>query len=97
MQIWRNPDDFPADLGRTVITIGNFDGCHLGHQHVLRRAWEVATELGGLPVVAVTFDPHPMAVLRPDHAPSMLTTLEERAALLAENGADHVVAIPFNR
>jgi len=97
VQIWRTPDDVPADLGRTVITIGNFDGCHLGHQMVLRRARAVATELGGLPVVAVTFDPHPMAVLRPEHAPSMLTTVEERAALLAEAGADHVVVIPFDR
>ncbi|WP_110205041.1 bifunctional riboflavin kinase/FAD synthetase [Nocardioides daejeonensis] len=97
MQIWRNPERVPADLGPTVVTIGNFDGCHLGHQHVVRRAREVAADLGGLPVVAVTFDPHPMAVLRPDHAPSMLTTVEERAALLADAGADHVVVLPFDR
>lgn len=97
MQIWRNPDDVPADLGRTVLTIGNFDGCHLGHQMVLRRTREVAAELGGLPVVALAFDPHPMAVLRPEHAPSMLTTVEERAALLAEAGADHVMFFPFDR
>ena len=50
-----------------------------------------------LPVVAVTFDPHPMAVLRPDHAPQMLTTLEERAELLAEAGVDDVLALPFDR
>lgn len=97
MQIWREPDDVPTDLGRTVVTIGNFDGCHLGHQLVLKRAREVADEHGGLPVVALTFDPHPMAVLRPDHAPSMLTDMEERGALLLQHGADHVAAIPFSR
>ena len=97
MQIWRTPDDVPADLGRTVLTIGNFDGCHLGHQLVLRRTQEVAAELGGLPVVALAFDPHPMSVLRPEHAPSMLTSVEERAGLLAEAGADHVMFYPFDR
>ena len=54
----------PADLGRTVLIIGNFDGVHLGHRHVVRRAREIA-DAEGLPVVAVTFDPHPIAVLRP--------------------------------
>ena len=68
VQIWRSLDEVPADLGRTVVVIGNFDGVHLGHQHVLARAREVADE-DGLAVVAVTFDPHPMAVLRPEHAP----------------------------
>lgn len=79
------------------MTIGNFDGCHLGHQQVIRRARAVAAEHGGLPVVAVTFAPHPMAVLRPEHAPVMLTTLEERAALLHAAGVDHVLVIPFDR
>ncbi len=50
----------------------------------------------GVPLVAVTFDPHPMAVLRPEHAPSMLTSLEERAVLLREAGVDHVFALPFD-
>jgi riboflavin kinase/FMN adenylyltransferase len=97
VQIWRSLEDVPADLGRTVVTVGNFDGVHLGHQHVLARARETARELGGLPVVAVTFDPHPMAVLRPEHAPSTLTTLEARAALLEAAGADRVLAVPFDR
>lgn len=95
MQIWRSLDEVPADLGRTVVVIGNFDGVHLGHQHVLARASEIA-EHDGLPVVAVTFDPHPMAVLRPEHAPVQLTTIEVRAELLAEAGADHVLAVPFD-
>ncbi|WP_343991825.1 bifunctional riboflavin kinase/FAD synthetase [Nocardioides dubius] len=97
MEIWRSPQEVPSDLGGAVVTIGNFDGCHLGHQLVVRRAREVADEAGGLPVVAVTFDPHPMAVLRPEHAPVMLTTLEERAELLRQAGVDHVLVIPFDR
>ncbi len=82
MRIWRSLDDVPADLGRTVLVVGNFDGVHLGHQHVVRRAREIALDLGGLPVVAVTFDPHPMAVLRPEHAPVMLVATERRCELL---------------
>jgi riboflavin kinase/FMN adenylyltransferase len=97
VQIWRSLAEVPTDLGRTVATVGNFDGVHLGHQHVLRRAGEVARELGDLPVVVVTFDPHPMAVLRPDRAPARLTTLEARAALLAEAGADDLLVVPFDR
>jgi riboflavin kinase / FMN adenylyltransferase len=95
VQIWRSLDEVPADLGRSVVVIGNFDGVHLGHQHVLARASEIARR-DGLPVVAVTFDPHPMAVLRPEHAPVQLTTIEVRAELLAEAGADHVLAVPFD-
>lgn len=97
MQIWRSLDEVPGDLGRTVVVIGNFDGVHLGHRRVLARAHEIAGELGGLPVVAVTFDPHPMAVLRPEHAPTTLTTMEVRADLLGEAGADGVLAVPFDR
>ena len=96
MEIWRSLADVPADLGRTAVVIGNFDGVHLGHRQVLARARGLADERG-LAVVAVTFDPHPMAVLRPEHAPTQLTTIERRAELLAEAGADHVLALPFDR
>lgn len=97
MRVWRDVSEVPADLGRTVVTIGNFDGVHLGHQHVVARAREVAAAQGVGHVVAVTFDPHPMAVLRPDHAPVMLTTLDERLRLLDEAGADDVLVLPFSR
>ncbi|GAB3767778.1 riboflavin kinase/FMN adenylyltransferase [Nocardioides ginsengisegetis] len=96
MHIWRSTDEVPGDLGRTAVVIGNFDGVHLGHRHVLSRARELADEQG-LTLVAVTFDPHPMAVLRPEHAPTMLTTLEHRAELLVAAGADAVLAVPFDR
>ncbi|HEX7717651.1 MAG TPA: bifunctional riboflavin kinase/FAD synthetase [Marmoricola sp.] len=96
MRVWHSLDEVPADLGRTAVVIGNFDGVHLGHQHVIRRAREVA-DADGLRVVAVTFDPHPMAVLRPDHAPQTLTDLDTRCRLLAEAGADDVFVIEFSR
>lgn len=101
MRVWRSIAEVPADLGRTTVTIGNFDGVHLGHQHVVRRAREVAGEVGAAGeadrVVVVTFDPHPIAVLRPEHAPPTLTTIETRLALLAAAGADDALVIPFDR
>jgi riboflavin kinase / FMN adenylyltransferase len=96
VQIWRSLDDVPADLDRTAVVIGNFDGVHLGHQHVIREA-RAAADAEGLRVVAVTFDPHPMAVLRPEHAPTTLTDLATRAGLLQTAGVDDVLALPFDR
>ena len=97
MQIWRDVDDVPADLGRTVVSIGNFDGVHLGHAHVLREARASAARLGIDTVVAVTFDPHPMAVLRPEHAPPTLTSIHTRARLLEGAGVDAILVIGFDR
>jgi riboflavin kinase/FMN adenylyltransferase len=96
-RVWRSLEEVPVDLGRTVVTVGNFDGVHLGHQLVIRRAREVAAELGLQRVVAVTFHPHPIAVLRPEHAPPTLTTVESRVALLADAGVDDVLVVPFSR
>jgi riboflavin kinase / FMN adenylyltransferase len=95
--VWRSLDEVPADIGRTVVTVGNFDGVHLGHQHVIRRAREVAAERDVSRVVAVTFDPHPFAVLRPEHAPPTLTTIETRVGLLGDAGVDAVLVLPFDR
>ncbi len=96
MQVWRTLAEIPDDRGRSVVVIGNFDGVHRGHRTVIDRARALANR-DGLEVVAVTFDPHPMAVLRPEHAPSALTTLPDRAALLRDAGVDHVFALPFSR
>ena len=97
MQIWRTFGEVPTDLGRTVVTVGNFDGVHQGHVRVVNRACELSRELEAPRVVVATFDPHPMAVLRPEHAPVALSTIEERAALLGAAGADDVLVIPFSR
>jgi len=97
MRVWTSLDEVPAELGRTVVTIGNFDGVHLGHRHVVARAREVAGQLGVDHVVAVTFDPHPIAVLRPEHAPVTLTSIEQRVELLGDAGVDDVLVVPFSR
>jgi riboflavin kinase / FMN adenylyltransferase len=97
VRVWRSAAEVPADLGRTVVTIGNFDGVHRGHQRVVRRAREVADGLGAAAVVAVTFDPHPMVVLRPEQAPPVLTSVERRAELLAAAGVDALFVIRFDR
>jgi riboflavin kinase / FMN adenylyltransferase len=96
MLVWRSLDDIPSDLGPSVVTVGNFDGVHRGHQYVLRRAREVAAESSAT-VVAVTFDPHPMQILLPERAPMRLTTIERRVDLLGDAGADHVLVLPFTR
>ena len=53
MAVWRSFEEVPDDLGRTVVTVGNFDGMHLGHQHVVRRAREVASEVGVLSLIHI--------------------------------------------
>ena len=95
MTTWRSFDDVPADLTASGVTVGNFDGVHRGHRAVIDRARAAADRLD-VPLVAVIFDPHPMAVLRPEHAPSMLSSVDERASLLEQAGVDHVFALPFD-
>jgi len=92
VQRWYGPQEGPN--GRTVVTIGVFDGVHRGHQRVLARAAEQARELD-VPLVAVTFDPHPDEVTRPGSRPARLTTPAHRAELLAGCGAAYVFALPF--
>jgi riboflavin kinase/FMN adenylyltransferase len=96
VKAWRDVAEVSADDKPSVVTIGNFDGVHRGHRHVVARARELAERLGGLPVVAVTFDPHPMRVIRPDLAPLALTTLDQRVSLLGSAGADDVLVLAFD-
>jgi riboflavin kinase/FMN adenylyltransferase len=80
---------------RVVVALGNFDGVHLGHQAVLRRAVEEGRKRG-VRVVAATFDPHPRVVLTPGWQPKLLTTLGLRREALLRYGADEVWVIPFD-
>lgn len=86
--------DVPADLGETVVTIGNFDGVHRGHQALLSAVCELATERQARSV-AVTFDPHPLQVLRPDHAPRLISPKATRLERLAQTGLDVVLVLGF--
>ncbi len=92
--IWHSLGDVPTDDRRSVVTLGNFDGVHRGHQAVLGRAVEVAKERGERSV-AVTFDPHPKAVHRPDTPPTLVTGLEDRLERLAATGLDAILVVPY--
>ena len=96
MYRWQGLDDVPDDWGPSVVTIGVFDGVHRGHQRIVARATAAAAELG-LPVVVVTFDPHPDEVVRPGAHPPHLGTARQRAELLAGLGVDAVCVLPFTR
>lgn len=86
-----------VDLPRGgVVTVGNFDGVHRAHQKMLGEVVERARALG-VPSVVVTFDPHPMKVLRPEAAPRMIQTLRQREESIAACGVDAVVIVPFTR
>ena len=87
--------DAPAWDG-AAIAIGNFDGVHAGHRALIARARELAATRGAR-TVALTFDPHPSALLAPAQAPRMLTSIKRRLELLAEAGVDAVVVEPFTR
>ncbi len=92
--IYRGLADLPGDFGPSAITIGNFDGVHLGHREILRRVLAVA-ERNHWKSTALTFDPHPTKLVAPARAPRLLTTLEERARLIQQCGIERVVILPF--
>ena len=79
-----------------VMTVGNFDGVHLGHQRILRTAHALA-QVSSAKVLAMTFEPHPLAILRPDRAPPRLTPWSEKLRQLARGGADAVVCLKVDR
>jgi riboflavin kinase / FMN adenylyltransferase len=87
---WQGLADVPMDWGRSVVTIGVFDGVHRGHQRIIARTADIATGLG-LPLVVMTFDPHPAEVIRPGTHPVLLCTAARRGA----QPADAVCIIPF--
>jgi riboflavin kinase/FMN adenylyltransferase len=90
---WAHPPGLPTDRG-TVATVGTFDGVHLGHWSVLQEIARRA-ESAGRRSVLVTFDPHPLKIVRPEHCPPLLTTAEEKKEILAESGIDYAVFISF--
>jgi riboflavin kinase/FMN adenylyltransferase len=101
VQVWHGLDDVGrhggVDRSRgSVVTIGNFDGVHRGHQQVVAGVVARAAETGALSVVT-TFDPHPMSVIHPDSAPLRLTDLDRRLDLLDRLGVGATLVLPFTR
>src|ERR1700758_3581671 len=96
MQVFHKLEDVPAYFGPTFVSVGNFDGVHRAHAHVLREIVARA-RAGGAKAVAVTFEPHPARILRPDSGLKLLTPTAEKLRLLEATGIDAVLMLPFGR
>src|ERR1017187_729825 len=96
MRVFRSLDEVPPDFGPSALTIGNFDGVHAGHRRILRRVKEVAVQRE-LKASALTFHPHPSKVVAPARAPRLMTSPEQRCALMQEEGIEQVLIMPFGR
>ena len=91
---WRGLEATPGDLGRTVVTIGMYDGVHRGHQELIGAAVARARAMHR-PCLLLTFDPHPAEVVRPGSHPAILTSMDRKAELVAELGVDAMCVLPF--
>jgi riboflavin kinase/FMN adenylyltransferase len=94
VRIYRNLEQIGGGFGPCAITVGNFDGAHIGHREIFRRVAAVAREHGWKPS-AMTFDPHPATVVAPERAPHLLSTPDQRCRWMAEGGISQVVIVPF--
>lgn len=96
MQVFHKLEDVPADFGPTVVSVGNFDGVHRAHAHVLQEIVSRAHALAGK-AVAVTFEPHPARILKPEAGLKLLTPTPEKLRWLEGTGIDAVLLLPFGR
>ena len=96
LRIFHRLEDVPPDFGPCAITIGNFDGLHVGHRRIMQRVVQVARDQGWK-ASALTFDPHPARIVAPDRAPKLLSTPEQRVQSMAEEGIREVLILPFTR
>lgn len=96
MRVVRDISELSEPLHKSAVTVGNFDGIHLGHRELLGRVVRSARELGGTSVV-VTFDPHPAQILAPERAPRILTPLAVKARLIEQEGIELLAVLRFNR
>ena len=94
MRIYHSLEETPPDFGPCALTIGNFDGVHAGHRLILRRLKSLADERGWKSSV-LTFNPHPTRVVAPERSPRLLTSPEQRAELMDEEGIEQVLILPF--
>ncbi|HEV8612155.1 MAG TPA: bifunctional riboflavin kinase/FMN adenylyltransferase, partial [Gemmatimonadales bacterium] len=96
MEIFHSLEQIAQPDGRSVVTIGSFDGIHRAHQELLERVRQLAREADATSV-AVTFDPHPVQILAPEKAPKLLTPLPIKLELLEQSGIDRLLILPFTR
>ena len=96
MQVFHKLEDVPAGFGPTLVSIGNFDGVHRAHSHVLEEIVGRARQQGAK-AMAVTFEPHPVRILRPDSGLKLITPTREKLRLLEASGLDAVLLLPFGR
>src|SRR5690625_3218162 len=94
MQRWNDLAQIPAELAGSVVTIGNFDGVHRGHEAVLNQVVSEARKRD-LQAIALTFDPHPAQIHRPDEAPPMVTALDEKLRLMEQLDLDATLTINY--
>ena len=96
MKVYRGLNGLKNSFSSPAVTLGNFDGVHLGHRHLIEGLKKKALELGGQALV-LTFDPHPVRVLRPEASPPLITPLDQKLKLLEENGIDGVILAEFTK
>ncbi len=96
MQVFHKLDDVPSGFGPTLLSVGNFDGVHRAHLHVLKEIVGLARQRG-LKAMAVAFEPHPIRILRPDSGLKLLTPTPEKLRLLEASGLDAALLLPFTR
>lgn len=96
MQIVTGKEIYNKIIAASVVTIGNFDGVHLGHAGIFAHLKKKSKALS-LPSAVVTFEPHPLKIIAPESAPPLLTTLEQKIELIREYGIDYLIIVPFSK
>jgi riboflavin kinase/FMN adenylyltransferase len=96
MKLFNHLDQIIEPFKNAVITIGNFDGVHIGHQALFHEAIEKAEAIGGTSV-AMTFDPHPLRVMKPNNHPPLITLYEQKSELMERTGIEVLICVPFTR
>ena len=96
MRVFESLEEIPADFGRTVVSVGNYDGIHLAHQRLIRTICARAKVLDASSLLVI-FDPHPARILHPHGGPPLITPIARKLELLAEYGLDAVAVLPFTR
>ena len=94
LRVYRGIEQIPPDFGPSALTIGNFDGVHVGHRFLMRQTAQLAAE-GGWKASVLTFDPHPAYIVAPSKAPRLMTAIARRCELMQEDGIEQVLVLPF--